>query len=313
MGMPPEDVDPQKLFQQLMDCPRPSKVVDFPRQDPVSGKRLPRVRLMSLTATETEEARADGLAYVKRLIDAKKDEGLDPKDITLDVIQDLTTDSIAKHIIIKACRWEKPMKNLENDPSGKQYPYVFHGMGDFDKAQMTLDEVAVLYQQWEVFQHESGPMYTGPMSDEEINAWVERLALGASRLPLSEISLPALVDLTYSLAMRAYTLTAVLDTHSANFPSSLRSNLERWGLGTYSFGELPAEAVQIGLVSSSGFDEQGEPVKRRVLSAADLKAELDLGSKPLTEEETLALAKKLGRGGIAGVTVGEALPREPEE
>jgi hypothetical protein len=313
MGMPPEDITPEQLFKQLMDCPRPSKVVDFPRNDPVSGKPLSKLRLMSLTQPESEKARADGLAYTKRLIKQKEQDGLDPKDITLETMRGIETDAIAKHILKAACRWENPIKGAKDSPTGVQYPYVFHELEDFAKAQMTLDEVAVLYQKWEVFQHESGPLYTGPMSDDEINAWVERLAMGASRLPLSEISLPALIDLTYSLAMRAYTLAAVLDTHSESLPSTLRSNLGTWGLGTFSFSELPAEAVAIGLVSSSGFDKDGEPLKRRVLSAQDLKAELNLGGEPLSEEETLRLAKKLGRGGIAGVTVGEALPREPDD
>jgi hypothetical protein len=305
MGMPPEDQNPAELFKKLVDYPRPSKVVDFPRNDPVSGKPLSKVRLMWLTQEETAEARADALKAVRGLIDRKE---LKPGDVSLETLQGIETETAAKEILRKAVRFPNPIRgSKESSPTGVQYPFVFHELSDFAEAQMSTDEIAVLYNQWEIFQHESGPIYTGPMGDEEVNAWVDRLAEGASEYPLSRISLPQLTALTSSLAQRVYTLGAVLASHSESLPSGLVSALEKWAIGTSFYGELPADAAMIGLVSSSGLNEAGEVIPRKVVAAPDL------GSEPLTPEAALELAKKMGRGGIAGVIVGDAMQRDVDD
>jgi hypothetical protein len=278
--------------------------VDFPRNDPVSGKPLAKVRLMWLTQEETAEARADALKFVRDLIERKE---LKPGDVSLETLQGIETETAAKLILHKAVRRPKPMEGSnKNSPTGVQYLYVFHDLEDFERARLSNDEIAVLYNQWEIFQHEAGPIYTGPMGDEEVNAWVDRLALGASEYPLSRMALPQLSSLCSSLAQRVYTLGAVLASHSSGLPDTLVSALEKWAIGTSFYGELPAEAALIGLVSSSGLNEAGEAIPRKVVAAPDL------GSEPLSPEAALELAKKMGRGGIAAVTVGDAVQRDPE-
>jgi hypothetical protein len=257
---------------------------------------------MWLTQEETAEARADALKAVRDLIDRKD---LKPGDVSLETLQGIETETAAKFILMKAVRWANPIKgSKESSPTGVQYPYVFHELSDFQEAQMSTDEIAVLYNQWEIFQHESGPIYTGPMGDEEVNAWVDRLAEGASEYPLSRMALPQLSSLCSSLAQRVYTLGAVLASHSSALPDTLVSALERWAIGTSFYGELPADAAMIGLVSSPGLNEAGEVIPRKVVAAPDL------GGEPLTAEQALGLAKKMGRGGIAGVTVGDAVQRD---
>lgn len=302
MGMPPTDVNPGDLFGRLCQSPRPTTVVDFPRKDPVSGKPVAQMRLVALTMADHDDARLQAKETIKEHV---KDRG----DLSIKLVEEILGDLVARFILMKACRWTKAVKGREDKADGTQYPYVFAELGDFEKAQISADELAVLFSMWEKFQHDSGPMYCDVATEEELNAWIVRLAQGASDHPLSRISLPQLADLTVLLARRAYSLSAILESHSEILPPSLVARLESWAIGTYYSGELPATAGNIGLMwSSGGSDDDGEPIPRKVVAAEDW-LNLDLGSEPVTPETAAKLARELlGRQ----TTVGDAMPDEPD-
>jgi hypothetical protein len=302
MGMPPNDISPGELFGKLCESPRPTTVVDFPRKDPVSGKPVGQMRLVALTMADQDEARELAKDTIKERVKERE-------DLTIELVKDIIGDLVARFILMKACRWVKAVKGNENRADGTQYPYIFENLGDFNKAQISADELSVLFTMWEKFQHDSGPMYCDVVTEEELNAWIVRLAQGASDHPLSRISLPQLADLTVMLARRAYATSAILESHSETLPTSLVARLESWGIGTFFSGKLPATAGNIGLVwSSSGQNDDGETIPRKVVAAEDW-LDLDLGKELVTPEAAAKLAREhLGRQ----TTVGEAMPGDDE-
>jgi hypothetical protein len=272
--------------------------VDFPRKDPVTGKAVGQMRLVALTMADQDEARLHAKETIREHVK-------DREDLTIKLVEEIIGDLVARFILMKACRWVKPVKGRENKADGTQYPYVFAELDDFVKAQISANELAVLFTMWEKFQHDSGPMYCDVATDEELNAWIVRLAQGASDHPLSRINLPQLADLTVMLARRAYGLSAILESHSETLPPSLAARLESWGIGTFFSGKLPATAGNIGLVwSSGGQNDDGEAIPRKVVAAEDW-LDLDLGKELVTPEAAAKLAREhLGRQ----TTVGEAIP-----
>jgi hypothetical protein len=260
------------------------------------------MRLVALTMQDHDEARELAKDEIKERVK-------DRNDLTIKLIEEIIGDLVARFVLIKACRYVKPVKGCEGRPDGTQYPYVFKDLDDLKKAQISADEIAVLFTMWEKFQHDCGPMYSDVADDEELNAWIVRLAQGASDHPLSRISLPQLADLTVLLARRAYATSAILESHSETLPTSLAARLESWGIGTYFSGKLPATAGNIGLVwSSGGQNDDGEPIPRKVVAAEDW-LDLDLGKELVTPEAAAKLAREhLGRQ----TTVGEAMPGDDE-
>jgi hypothetical protein len=299
---PPVQLTAGELFGKLCETPRPSTVVDFPRKDPVTGKAVAKMRIVALTMSDQDEARL-------RAKDAIQERVRDRDDLAIKIVEEIVGDLTARFILMKCCRWVKPVQGRENQADGTQYPYVFADLADFDKAQITADELAVLFTMWEKFQHDCGPMYDEVADENELNAWIVRLAQGASDHPLSRISLPQLADLTVLLARRAYSLSAILESHSETLPPSLAARLESWGIGTYFSGALPAIAAEIGLIwSSAGESEDGEKLPRKVVAAEDW-LDIDLGKEAVTPDEAAKLARQLlGRE----TTVGAALPRDDD-
>lgn len=196
MSGPPKDIEPSSLWLKLSGKERPFKLVDFPRNDE-NGEPIGQLAIRILTQEEQMAATAAAEKLAKELLkDGKKDEiGYER----------LFTDAVCLEVLFRACR----------DPED-QVRSAFPSVKQIQKA-LTTEECAVLFSHYLTVQMELGPIVIS-MSDEEIEAWITRLAEGGSAFPFDLLSsdLQKIVLLSMAFQLRS----------SATDKSSAGSQLE---------------------------------------------------------------------------------------
>ncbi len=54
---PDKTVPPSELFLKLIEAPRPTEVINYPRKDPATGEPIGKIRMQVLTQEEHDRAR----------------------------------------------------------------------------------------------------------------------------------------------------------------------------------------------------------------------------------------------------------------
>jgi hypothetical protein len=229
---PPKKVDASELFLKLMEAPRPSEVVDFPRLDR-DGKPLFQIRIQVLRMDEHDQARI----IAQQKLKARR---IANEDLNSAAIKEVLGDAVAKELIAMACLTVDPMEG--SDPP--VYGRVFRDGEDVGK--LSADEVLVLFNAYQLVQHKYGPFERTITGPEDIDAWIKRLAEGGDAFPLSSLALPALADLTWSLAVRTYSLYQILASQWSSLPDTLAASLESYSTAIISSGEQLADSDQDG-------------------------------------------------------------------
>jgi len=169
---PPARIDPSDLWGQLTTLPRPTKEIGYPRRHPVTGDWLEaRVSVQVLTEAELMSARAAADTYAKSVLKDAQKSG----DANLGY-QDIYRNALVVEVIVRACR----------APGMPGNPPAFPN-AELARKFVTSDEFAVLFQAYCDFQAESGPIIS-MMTNDEMEQWLERLAEGASQVPLAALS-----------------------------------------------------------------------------------------------------------------------------
>lgn len=188
MNGPPTNIAAGDLWAQICAIPRPSRVADFPRLDPASGKPVARVRLMVLTqeeqmlcASAAEKITRAMLKDVPKGDDARR--GYD----------DVYNNAAAIEILFRACK-------KEEDATASFFPTP-----QAIRQALSIDEVGVLFSEYLMAQTELGPIVS-KMSPEEMDAWVERLGEGGAMFPLASLSSEMLTSLAFGLACQLHAL-----------------------------------------------------------------------------------------------------------
>jgi hypothetical protein len=187
MSGPPSNIDPGALFAKIVAVPRPHKIIDHPRLDPETGKPIIQIALTPLTEGQLMACRAAAESYARMML-KDDDKSKTPGDSL--GYRDLYVNAVFVEFLARACR----------HPAMLQFP-VFPGGSDQIRQNLTSDEVAVLFSAAEIWQSESGPIVS-TMSEPEMKAWVDVLAEGASRVPLSALSSEARNDLLLFMAVQ---------------------------------------------------------------------------------------------------------------
>jgi hypothetical protein len=224
MAGPPKDVPASELFQKLTSESLPSEVVDFPRLDK-HGKPVAQIRIRVLSQRDHDTARKMALERLKR-------QGLSKDDQTTGIGDALAGDASAKELLALACYTPDPA--IPGDESS--YGRVFADASQVE--QLTSDEVAALFNHYINVQYKFGPFERTVTTEQELTDWITRLKEGASSAPLVQLSLPALADLAFRMATRAYKLSAALESQWSSLPPGLQSSLENCSLDTGLFGKL---------------------------------------------------------------------------
>lgn len=193
--MADEALSPSAQWLALMAMPRPSRVVDFPRLDE-HGKPICQIGIWVLTQEEQMAAAAQAEAFTRKLI---KDA---PKDQHNDGYSNVYNNAASVEVLFRACRRHDNMK----------LPFFPASSG---VRKLSIDEVAVLMDLYFRVQYETGPIFAR-MDEQEVDAWIKRLAEGGSAFPLSSLSSDGVKNLALSLACRLHTSST--DTCSAGSP-----------------------------------------------------------------------------------------------
>lgn len=228
---PPTDITASELWLRLRERPRPSEVVTFPN--------IGRVRVRVLTMEEQDAAR---LAAHRVLKDTQR---LTKDDLLTQILAEHAGDAVAKELIARACVGEKAI-NADYEQTGKPpvYPVIFPDGASLNV--LTAAELSMLFGAFLLVQEKFGPTERTVRTPEERDAWVRRLAEGAGSYPLAQMPLPALAELTMSLAARCYSLCCILESLHATSPSTLDAACTSLGSGTRWSTPLPSKLEGIG-------------------------------------------------------------------
>lgn len=154
--LPPQNIPASTLWAKLQEMPRPHKVVDFPRNTP-DGKPAGQIAIFVLTQEEQMICAAAAEKFAKeKLKDGRKEEiGYETIYANEAVVQTL----------FRAC------KDSEN-VNASAFPTP-----EWMRKNLTSDECSILFERYVTTQFELGPIVSR-LSEEELNAWVDRLAEG---------------------------------------------------------------------------------------------------------------------------------------
>lgn len=195
---PNPDIHPSELWARIASSERPSKVVDFPRNDPVTGEPVGKLAIRVLTQAELMIASSQADKFAKELLKDRprreeENRGYD----------DIYRNEAAVQILCRACRDSEKL-DIPLFPSPAQV-----------REKLTADEIAVLTRTYTQVQTDLGPI-VADMSEEEVDAWVERLGKGGETYPLALLSSDAHDRLTLRLASRI--MSSPTDKSSAGSP-----------------------------------------------------------------------------------------------
>jgi hypothetical protein len=233
MSFPPKDVPASRLWSKLCETPAPSEVVDFPRRRR-DGTPIGQVRIMVLPQRLHDDAR-------ERAARAIEKKGYKPEQLKNDLLAEVQGDQTAKELLALACHEVDPNPGTEGD--APRYARVFpngDAVGD-----LTADEINVLFTSYLMVQAKYGPYINDVATEEELDAWIRRLAEGGSAHPLASFSWRALVQLSMLTAQRAYKLATILTQHSSSLSIS-ESDRSMFAFATSSSGKLPDDDSETG-------------------------------------------------------------------
>ncbi|MBX3208421.1 MAG: hypothetical protein KF764_25470 [Labilithrix sp.] len=199
MAGPPENIDPSALWLQLSEMPRPRRVVDYPRTDPVTGKPIGRVVLQPLSGMEAKSAAIEAGRRTTQAMKTPRKE-----DAAYDYDTVYSNESTYQILFRAVTREEAP------------------GVGFFPSpdhiAAMPQEEIGALLRMYLTVKRELGPDVQ-TMTADEMDAWLEVLARGGSAYPLARLDLEAIQDLVTHSARRLFPSLTVT-TSSGSPPES---------------------------------------------------------------------------------------------
>lgn len=260
---PPKDISASDLFRKLLEAPRPSEVIDFPRKDD-QGKPIDKIRIAVLTHEEHDKARESAFKHFR-------DKSYSPEDMKNMSMREVLSDRIAKELLVLACFTAKEQLKGENDTP--IYGKIFHSAEDI--GQLRSQEVEVLFNAYMLVQDKFGPRE----HDTDVDQWVARLTEGGQHYPLLSLDLPELANLTSSLAARISIMSLALDSLWSELPDTCQSALERFCSGTASSTEPQSESGEITTMEKARFDIDtidAVELAKKTRAQAKLRDALDL-------------------------------------
>lgn len=269
MSGPPEDVPASELFLKLQEMPHPSEVIPFPRKT-IDGRPVGTVRIMALPDRDHDTARKRALKAAKEKLGLSQEDRNDPLGVAL------VSDAVARELLAIACRTEEN-RGSEEKPF---YPVIFPSADKIGEI-LTANELAVLFNYYLLVQAKWGPYEKSIQSEQDLSAWIKRLAEGAAEFPLGALSSGQSAELPPLLARRALTLSVVLESLWPSLPPTLRSRLETYSIGTSFFGGPARDSSQDGSGTYPNLQVTEEPL---TIEAGKLLAQR------LAESEAAALA-----------------------
>lgn len=178
---PPASVPADELWTRLCASEPQHEIVDFPRNDHLTGKPLGQLAIRPLKQGEIIIAKAEATRFARACIKEKFD-AVERVEGYAQVFED----ACATELVSRFC-WR--VDNLKVP--------VFARAADV-RERLTGDEVSVLVNAYALVQHKYGPIVSA-MTAADYEAWIKRLTDGGSATPLSFLSWEQRSDLTMYL------------------------------------------------------------------------------------------------------------------
>lgn len=164
------DLTPSELWAHLTALPRPSRLVDVPRTDPVTGKPVGQAAVVPLSQEEEMRCNAAAEQWARKALG----EGTPALKESFGY-ESTYTNELAVQIVWHAYRRPEDL-DLHAFPSPKLVRTTF-----------THDEVSALFKHYVTVKAEVGPV-VATMTHAEMRTWIERLAEGGSAFPFDLLS-----------------------------------------------------------------------------------------------------------------------------
>jgi hypothetical protein len=192
VASPPKEVSAVDLWSMISEAPRPYEIVDYPRKQ-ADGSAI-KIAMLVLTVEEQLACSREAGKLARTLI-KEKDVTPDSPDYV-----EIYRSQAAIEALFRACRKPHAL-NERTFPSAEDL-----------RRNLTGDELDVLFRSYLQVKSMKGPIIT-EMSEEECDAWIERLQEAGSQLPLGLFSWDGLADLVMRLVSRQRKFST--DTSSA--------------------------------------------------------------------------------------------------
>lgn len=188
-NMPPKNIDPSDLWAQLIQLPRPHRIIESPLVL-ADGSKVP-MGMWVLLDEETTVATMEADKWTKKML---KENGQTIKnDEKSTAYDELYNTRSALEILHKACR--KAHKIEER---------FFSTVQEMSK-KLTTDQIGCLLREYFVIQQELGPIIAN-MEQYEFDAWVEKIAEAGSAHFLGLLTLGAQNQFIVSMACQLHSL-----------------------------------------------------------------------------------------------------------
>lgn len=197
---PPAAISAPDLWTEIAASARAHRLVPFPRKR-ADGTPFGDIAMQVLTQEESKAVTTSTEAFVRKML--KSNEALAQNGEPSIGYATLFENRASEEILFRAAR-------RAGDVNRSFFPAI-EEIG----RRLTTDEIGVLMFEYRRVQTEIGPI-VARLSQEELDAWIERLATGGSAFPLDFLSLGAQSDLLMYMAKRLW--ISRTDSSSAGGP-----------------------------------------------------------------------------------------------
>ena len=209
---PPTDISARALFLKLIERPYPSEIVPFPRFN-AEGKPICMVRIRVLPFEDHERAQLEAEKRIRGQFTPEEYAHAERTSSLRQIIDDAVTAELVAMVVMAV----DPVEG--SDPP--RYERLFANASEVRA--LTADEVSTLFSMYLMVQARFGPYETSFRTEDEIKAWIQRLAEGAGAFPLAQIGSRQRDELLLCSAQRASLLYQILDCQPENLPTFLES------------------------------------------------------------------------------------------
>ena len=220
---PPKDVAPTTLWDRLVKAERPRRNIPFPRKG-LDGQPVGTLDIVILFQSEILHCTAVAEGYAREMLKNQNSPG------TSQGYYDIFQQARVCELLWKACKDDQ-------NPERPDMPAFGLSAAEVPK-RLTSDEIAVLFQAYQDWQTESGPIIAD-MSVEEMDAWIDRLKEAGTRLPLAALSSEARTD----LLMHSIARLAKCETGNTSSGAQRESSSESPSPPSLASDEAPPAAV----------------------------------------------------------------------
>jgi len=191
---PPKDVPASELVRKLSAVGASSEVLPFPRNGS-DGKPVFEYRCRVLTQAEIDACGAASEEHARKVFKGDKRAGeIEIQSIRSEAWDEVYQNAKIVELLFRACR------EVDVQDGNTKHRHLFDSPAQMRNL-LTSDEIASLFHAYATTQAKYGPLWR-MLSEEDVDAWIEKLSMGFDAYPLAHLEHAELVQLVLSLAYR---------------------------------------------------------------------------------------------------------------